>query len=110
MGISILEEETPMPFIGLFGFRSGRDEDKLAHVVQETGHHGCPLIMDHALACLEGKVVGAKDCGTHTLFITEMVSARMLKQGRPLTYDHYQNVKKGKAPKSAPTYKGDTKT
>ena len=110
LGISILEEETPMPFIGLFGFKSGREVNKLAQVTHETGDHGCPLVMDHALAYLEGKVVGTKDCGTHTIFITEIISARVLKQGKPLTYDYYQNVKKGKAPKSAPTYKGDMKT
>jgi len=33
----------------------------------------------------------------------------VIKQGRPLTYDYYQTVKKGKAPKNAPTYKGDVK-
>jgi rubredoxin len=30
----------------------------------------------------------------------------VLKTGTPLTYAYYQQVKKGKAPKNAPTYKG----
>ncbi len=31
-GASVLDSSTPMPFIGLFGFKSGRDVDKLAQV------------------------------------------------------------------------------
>jgi flavin reductase (DIM6/NTAB) family NADH-FMN oxidoreductase RutF/rubredoxin len=109
VGISILEEETPMPFIGLFGFKSGRDVDKMAQVQRRSGKNGCPLVADHSLALLECSVVGTKDCGTHTIFIAEVHWAEVLKQGRPLTYDYYQTVKKGKAPKNAPTYKGDVK-
>jgi len=110
LGISILEEETPMPFIGLFGFKSGRDVDKISQVKSRTGDNGCPVIVEHALAYLECSVIGTKDCGTHTVFIAQVLSSGVLKKGRPLTYDYYQTVKKGKAPKDAPTYKGDTKT
>jgi rubredoxin len=53
-GVSVLDRETPPTFIGLFGFRSGRDVDKLG----------------------------------------------------PLTYAYYRDIKKGKAPKTAPTYHG----
>jgi flavin reductase (DIM6/NTAB) family NADH-FMN oxidoreductase RutF/rubredoxin len=109
VGISILEEETPMPFIGLFGFKSGRDVNKMVQVQRRRGKKGCPLVVDHSLAFLECSVVGTKDCGTHTVFIAEVLSAEVIKQGRPLTYDYYQTVKKGKAPKNAPTYKGDVK-
>ena len=37
LAVSVLEEETPMTFIGLFGFRSGRDVDKLSQVNYDTG-------------------------------------------------------------------------
>lgn len=107
VGISILEEETPMPFIGLFGFKSGREVDKMSQVTCRKGQTGCPLVVDHALAHLEGSVTGMKDCGTHTIFVVRIDSAAVLKKGSPLTYAYYQNVKKGKAPKTAPTYKGD---
>jgi flavin reductase (DIM6/NTAB) family NADH-FMN oxidoreductase RutF/rubredoxin len=109
LSVSVLEEETPMPFIGLFGFRSGKDVDKMSQVSCLSGKTGCPMVTDHSLSVLEGKVTGIQDCGTHSIFVAEIVSSLILKEGNPLTYAYYQNVKKGKAPKNAPTYKGDLK-
>ncbi len=104
--VSILEQDTPMPFIGTFGFKSGNNIDKFAGMDCESGETGCPIVSEHALATFEARVVGTADAGTHTVFIGEIVSAAVLKEGVPLTYDYYQTVKKGKAPKTAPTYKG----
>lgn len=110
LAISVLEEETPMPFIGLFGFKSGRDTDKMSRVSCRYGETGCPFVTDNALSWFDGKVIGSVDCGTHSIFVVEIVSAEVLKEGIPLTYAYYQNVKKGKASKNAPTYKGDLNT
>jgi flavin reductase (DIM6/NTAB) family NADH-FMN oxidoreductase RutF/rubredoxin len=110
LAVSILEEETPMPFIGLFGFKSGREVDKMSQVDCRSGETGCPIVTDNALACFDGRVVGSLDCGTHTIFVAEVAGAEILKEGTPLTYEYYQNVKKGKASKNAPTYKGDLNT
>jgi len=44
------------------------------------------------------------DVGTHTIFIGEVVDADIISEGEPLTYAFYHLVKKGKAPKAAPTY------
>ena len=106
LAVSILEEDTPMPFIGLFGFKSGREVDKMSQVGCRNGETGCPIVTDNALSCFDGRVVGTLDCGTHTIFVAEIVGAEILKEGTPLTYAYYQNVKKGKASKNAPTYKG----
>ncbi|MCE5276328.1 MAG: flavin reductase [Syntrophaceae bacterium] len=107
LSVTVLEEDTPMPFIGNFGFKSGREVDKMSQVTCRFGQTGCPLVTDHALSVLEAKVTGTLDCGTHTIFVGEVVSSEVLRQGNPLTYAFYQNVKKGKAPKNAPTYKGE---
>ncbi|HOO46034.1 MAG TPA: flavin reductase family protein, partial [Deltaproteobacteria bacterium] len=107
LAVSVLEEEAPMSLIGLFGFKSGRDVDKISQVTCHTGDTGCPVVVDNVLSFVEGKVVGSLDCGTHTIFVAEITGAKVLKEGTPLTYAYYQNVKKGKAPKNAPTYKGD---
>lgn len=40
--ISVLEEATPLTFIGPFGFRSGREVDKLAKVQFKTAVTGAP--------------------------------------------------------------------
>jgi flavin reductase (DIM6/NTAB) family NADH-FMN oxidoreductase RutF len=102
--ISVLEEETPMLFIGLFGFKSGRDVDKLSQVSYQVGETGAPLVTDHAVAVMEAKVVKTMDVGSHTVFVGEVVGARVIKGGNPMTYAYYHQVKGGKSPKRAPTY------
>ncbi len=107
-GVSVLEEETPMAFIGLFGFKSGRDVDKFADVAFREGTLGCPLVTANALAVMEAKVIAQLDVGTHTLFIGDVVVGEVLKEGTPLTYACYHETKKGKAPATAPTFRGAT--
>ena len=102
--VSILPEETPMPFIGLFGFKSGRDIDKLAAVKHKMGVTGAPIVLDNTISYLECEVVGSMDVGTHTIFIGKIVDAVVLRQGTPMTYEYYHRMKGGKAPKTAPTY------
>lgn len=105
--ISILEQETPFPFIGVFGFRSGRDIDKFANTVHKTGLTGAPILIEHAVAYLECRVTATLDAGTHTLFVGPVVDAVVLNDKTPLTYDYYHRVLKGKAPKTATTYIDD---
>ena len=103
--VTVLAESAPKKLIGLFGFRSGRDIDKLSRVSCEIGPTGCPIVRDHALACAEVRVEKAPDCGTHTVFIGEVVGARIMGQGRPMTYAYYREVLGGKTPPTAPTYR-----
>ena len=103
---SVLEESTPMLFLGPFGFRSGRDIDKLSKVSFREGITGCPLITDHTLSVLEAETIDQVDLGTHTVFIGSVVSSEVLKEGIPLTYQYYHKVLKGKSPPNAPTFEG----
>ena len=103
--VSVLDASTPMKFIGLFGFKSGKDIDKFSKVSFRKGSTGCPLVLENTLSILEAKVIEQVDCGTHTLFIADVVSAEVLSKGNPLTYADYYLVKKGKTPKNAPTYR-----
>lgn len=102
--ISVLEQETPLPFIGIFGFRSGHDYDKFAHAAYRDGLTGCPLLTEHTLAVIEAKVRTAVDCGSHTMFVADVVASQLARQGTPLTYAYYHDVKGGKTGKNAPTY------
>ena len=104
-GVSVLEEAAPMSLIGLFGFKSGRDEDKLSQANWEAGPTGVPLVTDHALSIFVARVIGTADAGNHTIFIGEVVSARKLQDGTPLTYAFYHERKRGRSPKHAPTYR-----
>jgi len=105
-GVSVLAQETPMTFIGLFGFKSGRDVDKLSRVEHKKGATACPVVTENALAVIEARVVGRLDAGTHTVFVGDVVAGEVLRDGDPLTYALYRDVKMGKAPKTAPTYHG----
>lgn len=104
VAISVLEEDTPMTFIGNFGFKSGKDIDKFSKVKYKKGQTGAPIVSENALSYIEGRVVDSADVGSHTLFVIEVVNAKVLKEGVPMTYDYYHKVKKGKSPKNAPTY------
>lgn len=101
---SILSQDTPLSFIGNFGFKSGRDIDKLAQVNYKVGKTGAPIVLEHTLGYLELKVINEVDVGTHTIFVGELVEAETLKSGEPMTYAYYHEVKRGTAPKAAPTY------
>jgi len=103
-GVSVLEEGAPLTFFGPFGFRSGRDYDKLSKVEFKRGTTGCPLITQYSLSLLEAKVFEELDVGTHTVFIGEVVGSEVLKEGRPLTYHFYRQNLKGKPSQYSPTY------
>lgn len=102
--VSVLDESAPLKFIGIFGFNSGRKIDKMAKVCSRVGKTGCPVVTENAIAVFEGRVVGQVDAGTHTIFIADVVSAEILKAGKPLTYSYYREHLRGKTPKNAPTY------
>jgi rubredoxin/flavin reductase (DIM6/NTAB) family NADH-FMN oxidoreductase RutF len=102
--VSILAKDTPLSFIGDFGFKSGRDVNKFTGVTYKLSGNGVPMVSDNTVACLEAKVTGQFDVGTHTIFVGEVTGAEVLKDGEPITYAYYQQVKRGTTPKTAPSY------
>jgi len=103
--ISILSQETPMPFIGRFGFRSGRDIDKFEQVNYKIGQTGVPIVLDNTVAFLEAEVAQSIDVVTHTLFIAKIVACETLDGDKqPMTYAYYRDIKQGRTPKTAATY------
>jgi flavin reductase (DIM6/NTAB) family NADH-FMN oxidoreductase RutF/rubredoxin len=102
--VSILSQETPLTFIGEFGFKSGRKENKFKDVKYKVLESGCPVVLDNSLGYLEAKVVKQLDCGTHTLFLGEIVNSEVLLEAKAMTYDYYHQVKRGTTPQSAPTF------
>jgi ferric-chelate reductase [NAD(P)H] len=103
-GVSVLEEAAPLTFFGPFGFRSGRDYDKLSKVQFKEGATGCPLVTQYTLSVLEAKVIERIDVGTHTVFVGDVVNSEVLKEGAPLTYRYYRENLKGKSSPNSPTY------
>ncbi len=102
--VSILSTETPMKFIGRFGFRSGREIDKFEGVDYQVGVTGTPIVLENSIGYLEAEVINTLDVGTHVVFVGKVVDAQILKDGEPMTYAYYRKVRGGKVPKAAPTY------
>jgi flavin reductase (DIM6/NTAB) family NADH-FMN oxidoreductase RutF/rubredoxin len=102
---SVLCEETPLTFIGQFGFKSGRDTNKFEGINYKTGDTGVPIVLDNAVSYLEARVTKEVDVGTHTIFVGEVVNADMVDEHEVcMTYENYHLIKGGKTPKTAATY------
>jgi flavin reductase (DIM6/NTAB) family NADH-FMN oxidoreductase RutF/rubredoxin len=101
---SVLSQETPLSFIGQFGFKSGRDTQKFQGVNYKPGTTGSPIVLDNTIAFIEVKVVQEIDVGTHTIFIGEVVDSDVLAEKPSMSYEYYHEIKRGTTPKTAPSY------
>jgi flavin reductase (DIM6/NTAB) family NADH-FMN oxidoreductase RutF/rubredoxin len=103
--ISVLEQETSPEIMGRFGFKSGRDINKMEGMSVSYGETGVPVILNSTIAFLECRVVQTVDTGTHLMFIGDLIQSSVIDNTKePLTYLYYRLVKNGSAPKNAPTY------
>lgn len=103
--VSVLGQNTSSDLIGKFGYQSGQNIDKLAGMLIKYGMTGVPIVQNESLAFFECKLLKTIDMGTHNIYIGELIQSGMLSAvGEPLTYAYYHSVKKGSAPKNAPTY------
>ena len=106
---AVLRQETPLAFIGHFGFKSGKDMDKLKNINYKTGETKAPVVTDNTVAYLEAEVIQDIDVGTHTIFIGRVVAAEVINEDTCMTYEYYHHVKRGTIPKTAPSYIGEEK-
>jgi flavorubredoxin/flavin reductase (DIM6/NTAB) family NADH-FMN oxidoreductase RutF len=100
--VSVLTEDAPFKVFQQFGFQSGRDADKFAGCEGDPvrSENGLRYIPKYTNAFLSGKVIKAEDMGTHTLFTAEVTEAKVLSDGKSVTYAYYfENIK----PKPQPT-------
>ncbi|MEF8848491.1 MAG: flavin reductase [Candidatus Thermoplasmatota archaeon] len=102
--LSILNKKTPMTFIGKYGFKCGRNIDKMEDTKCKTGKNGIPITLENTVAYLEADVTKKLDVATHTIFIGKITNADKTSDEEPLTYDYYHKIKGGYSPKNAPTY------
>jgi ferric-chelate reductase [NAD(P)H] len=107
---SILSIDTPLIFIGRFGFKTGREVKKFEGINSITAANGCPVPTDYCAAYIEATVINTLDVGSHTLFIADVTEATVLSQAELLTYSDYHLIKGGKTPKNAATYAAPTKS
>lgn len=103
--VSVLKQETDPELFGRFGYKSGKDYDKLEGMTLKYGETGAPIVLNDTIAYLECKLVQKLDVGSHWLFIGELIDAQILNETNdPITYAYYRKIIKGTAPKNAPTY------
>ena len=103
--VSVIHKDANPEIIGRFGYKSGKDTDKLSGLNVKYGETGVPIVLNDCIAYLECKVIQTIDVGTHYMFIGELVQSEIVDDTQePLTYSYYRQVRKGVAPKNAPTY------
>jgi flavin reductase (DIM6/NTAB) family NADH-FMN oxidoreductase RutF/rubredoxin len=108
--VSILQSDAAATTIGTFGFKSGKDINKMEGMELKYGESGVPIVLKDTIAFLECKIEETIDVGSHLMFIGDLLQADVLDSDKEaLTYLHYREVKKGVAPKNAPTYVDKTK-
>jgi flavin reductase (DIM6/NTAB) family NADH-FMN oxidoreductase RutF len=103
--VSVLEQETPAEIMGRFGFKSGRDINKMEGMSVTYGETGVPVVLNSSIAFFECRVVQTVDTGTHLMFIGDLIHSSVIDNSKePLTYSYYRQIKNGFAPENAPTY------
>jgi flavin reductase (DIM6/NTAB) family NADH-FMN oxidoreductase RutF/rubredoxin len=103
--VSVLSQSASSQIFGKFGYRSGKDFDKMTGTQIKFAETGMPIVIDESIAYFECRVVQTLDVGTHLMFVGDLVNAEIIDDTKePLTYSYYRQVKKGVAPKNAPTY------
>ena len=96
--VSILDKSAEMDLIANFGFLCSRTADKFHTSGQPFVVDGqqVPYLSEHTSAVLSAKVVNTVDCGTHTLFLCEVVDAQVLSKEEPMSYAYYHSDVKNK--------------
>jgi flavin reductase (DIM6/NTAB) family NADH-FMN oxidoreductase RutF len=79
-----LIDERHIDWVWRFGIPSGREIDKLGGLAMRAGITGAPVLAD-ALAWLDCRVEAQMDTGDRTVFLAEVVEARIAQNATPLT-------------------------
>ncbi|MCL2425790.1 MAG: flavin reductase [Oscillospiraceae bacterium] len=105
--VSILATDAPFDVFKQFGFASGKDTDKFANVdYTNRSSNGIRYIPEHTNSVISAKVCESYDCGTHTLFIADVMESFVLSREPSVTYQYYFDHIKPKPQKPAEKKKG----
>ena len=103
--VTVLSDKAAPELFGRFGYRSGKDSRKLDGISLKYGESGVPVVLNDAVAVFECRLTDTIDAGSHLIFIGEIIQCEVIDESsEPLTYLQYRKVRKGSAPKNAPTY------
>lgn len=94
MNVLCLTEAAPFSMFEDFGFKSGKDTDKLSGYEFDRSENGLAVLNQNVNACISLKVEQYVDLGTHGMFICAVTESFNVGQGETMTYSYYHaNVK-----------------
>lgn len=104
--ISILSEISDRNVIAELGFSCGRDVDKFCGENFSCEMlDGLPVVKENSCGYLVCDVIAMHDAETHCIIMGRLKNAISGNNAsKPMSYDYYHSVIKGRAPKNAPTY------
>lgn len=91
--INVLKQ-SQIDLVTVFGLKSGREINKFENVKYHRSINGVP-VLDDIVSWMECRIVGemAIDCGTHKLFVADVVDGDVITSDEPLTYKFYRDSK-----------------
>ena len=91
--LSVLTENVPFFVFQHYGFKSGRNEEKIVGEMKRS-ENGIVYLTEFANAFISCKVVEEVDCISHTMFIAEITESQVLSNEKSVTYQYYfDNIK-----------------
>ena len=97
--LSVLDESATFDIFKRFGFASGRDTDKLEGLESVgVAENGLKYLTAESNSYISARVSYSRDFDTHTMFVVDVVEARVLSDKPSATYAYYFANIKPKAP------------
>ena len=106
MNVCTIAETAKFPLFELYGFRSGRDADKLAGVETRRSENGLAVIVNDCNSFFSLEVESYVDLDSHGMFICRVVEAQTLSAAPTMTYAFYHANVKPKPAAPPPGKKG----
>ena len=90
--ISMLSQDCTFDVLKQFGFQTGKNVDKFAGFTDcKRSENGLFYITKGTNAFLSANVSDVIDCGTHSMFLADVVDGEILSSVPSVTYDYYQS-------------------
>lgn len=103
--ISVLSESVPFTVFQHYGFKSGRNTDKIMDTGMPRSANGIAYLSSYTNAFMSCRVEKELDCGSHTVFIAEITESAVLSQEPSVTYQYYfDNIKPAPQPEKKKGY------
>ena len=89
MNVNCLSQSAPFSVFQAFGFRSGRDGDKMEGVSFKRSANGVAVLLEHTNAFMSLDVEQYIDLGSHGMFICSVSEAEVISPDESMTYAYY---------------------